>query len=228
MQIQQALGELFWNSAAISSLPASILSLAVAALLGVVLGQAYIRFGLSLSNRRIFARNFLLLTVTTTLIITIIKSSMALSLGLVGALSIVRFRAAIKEPEELAFLFLSIGVGVGLGAGQGLLTVVAFVAILGLIALRGLVRRAPDQPNLHLNVTSSAPGKLTAVQILEALEASGARASLRRYDETADALDASFVVDFKGVPMLQQFSTRLRELNPGVRISCLDDGGIGA
>ena len=228
MQIQQALRELFWNSTAIGSLPVSVLSLAVAALLGAVLGQAYIRYGLSLSNRRVFARNFLLLTVTTTLIITIIKSSMALSLGLVGALSIVRFRAAIKEPEELAFLFLAIGVGVGLGAGQGLLTVVAFLAILGLIALRGLVRKAPDQPNLHLSVTSSAPGKLTAVQILETLGASGARASLKRYDETPDVLEASFLVDFKDAGMLQQFSTRLRELSPHVRISCLDDGGIGA
>ena len=52
------------------------------------------------------------------IIITIVKSSIALSLGLVGALSIVRFRAAIKEPEELTFLFICIAIGVGLGAGQ--------------------------------------------------------------------------------------------------------------
>ena len=44
---------------------------------------------------------------TTMVVITIVKSSLALSLGLVGALSIVRFRAAIKEPEELAFYFFS-------------------------------------------------------------------------------------------------------------------------
>jgi uncharacterized membrane protein YhiD involved in acid resistance len=228
MQVQQSLRELFWNSTAINSLPGSLLSLAVAALLGVLLGWAYIRFGQSLSNRRVFARNFLLLTVTTTLIISIIKSSLALSLGLVGALSIVRFRAAIKEPEELAFLFLAIGVGVGLGAGQGLLTVVAFLAILGLIAIRGLARKAPSQPNLYLSVTSPAPGKLTTSQILEALATSGARASMKRFDETPEALEASFVVDFKDAGTLQKFSDRLRELSPSVRISCLDDVGIGA
>ena len=100
-------------------------------------------------------------------------------------------------------------------------------AILGLIAIRGLARKTPDQPNLYLNVTSSAPGKLTAVQILETLGASGARASLKRFDETPDALEASFLVDFKDAGMLQQFSTRLRELSPEVRISCLHDGGIG-
>ena len=52
---------------------------------------------------------------TTMLIITVVKSSLALSLGLVGALSIVRFRAAIKEPEELAYLFLTIAIGLALG-----------------------------------------------------------------------------------------------------------------
>ena len=48
----------------------------------------------------------------------IVKNSLALSLGLVGALSIVRFRAAIKEPEELVYLFLVIAAGLGCGSGQ--------------------------------------------------------------------------------------------------------------
>src|SRR3989339_1079171 len=94
------------------------LNLILAAVLSYFLSVFYVRYGYSLSNRRIFSRNFLLLTVITTLVITIIKSSLALSLGLVGALSIVRFRAAIKEPEELAYLFLNIGIGLGMGANQ--------------------------------------------------------------------------------------------------------------
>jgi len=47
---------------------------------------------------------------TTMLVISIVKSSLALSLGLVGALSIVRFRSAIKEPEELVYIFLSMAI----------------------------------------------------------------------------------------------------------------------
>ena len=62
--------------------------------------------------------------ITTTIVITIVKSSLALSLGLVGALSIVRFRAAIKEPEELVYLFLVIAIGLGCGAGQIYITVI--------------------------------------------------------------------------------------------------------
>jgi hypothetical protein len=227
MQIEQTLRELFWNPALVKALPGFVLSLGVAALLGALLEQAYIRFGQSLSNRRLFARNFLLLAVTTTLIISIVKSSLALSLGLVGALSIVRFRAAIKEPEELAFLFLAIGIGLGLGAGQALVTIVALFVILGLVALRSLGRAAPEPANLYVTVTSSTPGKVSASQVLEALAAAGAPASLKRLDETPDSVEASFLVSFVEVGRLEKFSQRLRELSPGVKVSCLDDRGLG-
>ena len=88
-----------------------VLSLILSAFLAWSLGKLYVKYGTALSNRRRFASNFVLLSVTTTLIITVIKSSLALSLGLVGALSIVRFRSAIKEPEELVFIFFAISVG---------------------------------------------------------------------------------------------------------------------
>ena len=65
----------------------------------------------------------------TFLIILIVKSSLALSLGLIGALSIVRFRTPIKEPEELIYLFFSIAIGIGFGAGQTLVTSLVFILI---------------------------------------------------------------------------------------------------
>jgi len=228
MQIEQTLRELLWNPEMIAGLPKLILSLAIAALLGVILGQVYIHFGHSMSNRRLFARNFLVLVVTTTLIISIVRSSLTLSLGLVGALSIVRFRAAIKEPEELAFLFLAISIGLGLGAGQALITIVALAIILGLIIIRGLFREGPTQSNLYLTVTSPAAAKLGAERILQALAGVGATASLKRFDQTPESLEAAFLVDFKQVAHLEQFTNQMRELSPEVRVSCLDDRGLGA
>ena len=228
MQIEQSIRELLWNPEMIASLPKLVLSLGIAALLGVILGQVYIRFGHSLSNRRVFARNFLILVVTTTLIISIVRSSLALSLGLVGALSIVRFRAAIKEPEELAFLFLAISIGLGLGAGQALVTIVALVMILGLIVIRGFARSTPTNPNLYLTVTSPASAKLGADQILQMLAEVGASASLKRFDQSPDQLEAAFHADFKEVAHLERFSQRLRELSPSVRVSCLDDRSLGS
>jgi hypothetical protein len=227
MQIEHTLQELFWNPTDLASLPSLVLRLIIAAVLGILLGQAYIHFGQSLSNRKLFARNFIVLTVTTALIISIVRSSVALSLGLVGALSIVRFRAAIKEPEELAFLFLSISAGLGLGAGATLITIVALVLIVGMIAIRSLLYPRPGPPNLYLTVTSPAAASLGASQILAALADVGASATLKRFDQTPDLIEAAFVVDFKQVASLEQFNERLRKLSPQVKISCLDDHGLG-
>lgn len=227
MQIDSSLRDLFLNPTAIASLPKLILSLGLAALLGLILGEAYVRFGHSLSNRRAFARNFLMLTVTTTLIISIVRSSLALSLGLVGALSIVRFRAAIKEPEELAFLFLAISAGLGLGAGQPVVTIVALAIILGLIAIRSKMTPRPNQPNLYLTVASPAAATLDANQILEALAAEGASGSLTRFDRTSEQFEAAFTVEFKSVNNLERFTQRLRSLSPQVKISCLENRGLG-
>jgi len=228
MPQDQSLLNLFWNPATVTSVPGFALHLALAALLAFVLGLVYVRFGQVLSNRKLFARNFVLLAVTTTLVISIVKSSLALSLGLVGALSIVRFRAAIKEPEELAYLFLAISIGLGLGAGQALVTMVAFAIILGLICLRRLAGGSPGQPNLYLTISSPAAQKLSVAQIQEALAQAGASATLKRLDDTPDSFEASFVVGIAEVNKLEQFNRRLRELSQGVRISYLEDRGLGA
>jgi Domain of unknown function (DUF4956) len=226
MPIEQLLRELFIAPTPLTSVPVFILSLLLAAVLGVLLGQAYVHFGRSLSNRRVFARNFLLLTVTTTLIISIVKSSLALSLGLVGALSIVRFRAAIKEPEELAYLFLAISVGLGLGAGQALVTVVALTIILVLIALRSLIKGQPDRPNLYLTISTPTNGNLTATRIMEILTSLGAIAELKRFDESPELLEVAFVVDFSQLAAIEKFAQHVRELDASVRISGLDDRGL--
>jgi hypothetical protein len=227
MQIEQSLRELLWNPETIAGLPKLVLSLGIAALLGVILGRVYIRFGHSLSNRRLFARNFLVLVVTTTLIISIVRSSMALSLGLVGALSIVRFRAAIKEPEELAFLFLAISTGLGLGAGQALVTIVALVVILGLIIVQSLFRQKSSNPNLYVTVTSPAGSELGPERILQILTELGATAALKRFDQTPEFHETAYLVDFKQVAQLEQFTNKLRQMSPEAKVTCLDDRGIG-
>ena len=77
-----------------------------------------------------------MLGIATTIVITIVKSSLALSLGLVGALSIVRFRAAIKEPEELVYLFFIIGIGLANGANQFLVSILATSITISILYFR--------------------------------------------------------------------------------------------
>ena len=109
-------------------------------LLSLILAYAvkytYIKAGRALNDKNHFSDTFIPLAIITTLVITVVKFSLALSLGLVGALSIVRFRAAIKEPEELVYLFLVISIGLANGANQFLLSIIATAIIVTFLLLR--------------------------------------------------------------------------------------------
>lgn len=87
----------------------------------------------SLSSKTQIAPIIPLLSNITFLVILIVKSSLALSLGLVGALSVIRFRTPVKEPEDLAFLFLAIGIGIGYGATQIYSTTIIFLVLVFVI-----------------------------------------------------------------------------------------------
>lgn len=207
------------------SLGAFAMNLVLAALLAWLLGQVYVRFARTLSNRQEFARNFVLITTTTTLIISIVKSSLALSLGLVGALSIVRFRAAIKEPEELAYLFLAIAVGLGLGADQRVVTLVAFAGIVGFLAMAHATRSSGSAPNLFLTVAS--PGSDAGLDaVVEVLKAHCTDVNLRRLEEDGEGFEAAFVVDYESFDQMNASRDALRALHDGIRVSFLDGRGV--
>jgi len=205
-----------------------VINLIIAAVLAGVLGYVYQRYGHSLSNRRLFARNFVILAMTTMVIIAIVKSSLALSLGLVGALSIVRFRAAIKEPEELAYLFLVIAIGLGLGANQLWITLVAFVVIVGVIAFNSrLARRQTISPSLFMAVTSRNPQVASLKQIIATISRYCGKVDLKRFDESDGALEVSLVIDCADFDRLDQAQSALKMLDPSIRITFLDSRGIG-
>ena len=130
------------------SLDNFVVAIFLSIFLGFLVQQFYIRFSTTLSNKKEFSKIFLILAATTTIIITIVKSSLALSLGLVGALSIVRFRAAIKEPEELVYLFLLIAIGLGCGAGQFIITSLGVIIILLLILIYSRIKTEKKLKNL--------------------------------------------------------------------------------
>ena len=215
--------ELFGQQNLEVDLLAFVVNIVLAVILSTIIGRIYVRFGESLSNRRSFGRNFVLLTVTTLLVITIVKSSLALSLGLVGALSIVRFRAAIKEPEELSYLFLCIGIGLGLGADQRVVTLVAFFCITLLIVVRGYLRKAEQQQNLLLTVAGVGADMERVIGIVQERCAA---ASLKRLDDARDMAEATFVVELSDVDELMGCKAELQKLNDGVRVTFLDNRGV--
>ena len=120
----------------------------VAILLSLILSYlvkiTYLKVGRALNDKDYFSDTFIPLAIITTFVITVIKFSLALSLGLVGALSIVRFRAAIKEPEELVYLFFIIAIGLANGANQFLLSSIATAMIIGFLFARNIYKNNTD------------------------------------------------------------------------------------
>jgi len=204
-----------------------IVNLGLAVGLSFLLAYVYTRWGDSLSNRRRFAANFVLLTVTTTFIISIIRSSLTLSLGLVGALSIVRFRAAIKEPEELAYLFIAISVGLGLGANQTVITLIAVAVVVLVVWLRKVLRKRQPGVNLHVSITNHDQPAVSLEQLVETLKPHCTQLELVRFDDAGTSLEVSFQAEFKGFSQLTAAKVALRGLSPNMEIVFLQSQELG-
>jgi len=203
-----------------------LINAAIILVLSFVLEFTYTRCAKSLSGRKVFAANFFLLAFTTMLIITIVKSSLALSLGLVGALSIVRFRAAIKEPEELAYLFFTISIGLGMGANQRIITIIGALVLLLVIWAKHFSSKKTRQQNLYLTVSGSGENKPALENIDSVVQQNFKASKLVRYDETADTIETAFWVEIKNTKNLEDFKARLNEINPDIRISFIDNNSF--
>jgi len=214
---------LLTNSANISILGLGT-NIIMAAVLCVLLSLFYIRFGTTLSNRFHLAKIFVLLGVTTTLVITVVKASLALSLGLVGALSIVRFRTAVKEPEELAFIFLCIAIGLGLGSDNRVVTLVAFFLILGVYGIqKWAIFPRHEQENLILSINVSEVETLDFDKIVTLLAEHASKVSLKRFDKRSDGVDIVFQLLIKDIKSFETLRGFLESQTPPVSYSFVED-----
>jgi hypothetical protein len=208
------------------------INILLAALLSYLAGQVYIRCGSSLSNRKSFAGNLYIIAMVTTLVISIVKSSLALSLGLVGALSIVRFRTAIKEPEELAFLFIDIAIGLGMGANQQVTTAFAVLIISSMIVGRFLVLKGSTQIydqayNLTISFARNESSPLTLDRVTEIVSRYCPRHSLKRFQSTNEIFDASYRVEFQDETRLSQLTENIASVDDSATVSFLDADNVG-
>ena len=203
-----------------------IINMIILSVLTGLLGWFYMRYGKAISNRQRFGFNFIPLALTTMLIITIVKSSLALSLGLVGALSIVRYRAAIKDPEELTYLFIAIGLGLAAGANQIIIGIIGFTFIMLILFIRNyLSGRGPfkSTEQMYLNIHTSSK-ELKAISDL--LAAQFNRVELKRMDENEDGMDLSYIIDATSLEQIEAVKNELRVLAPGSTISFVEQKTI--
>ena len=215
------------NSFAQISPTTFLINILITLLLTISLRKFYTKFGRSVSNRKEFSYNFLLMTTTTMFIITVIKSSLALSLGLVGALSLIRFRTAIKEPEELSYLFFAISIGLGLGADQRLITVIAFFSILCVQYLQYRFKEDKNlDSNMFLNIKFVKNNDVCTAKTIELIKDSCTEVTLNRVDENTNNIEIACTVQFEDVSKINQLQKNINSTFSNAEFSLLNNRNI--
>ena len=182
-----------------------IVSLIFCTVTSFILMYVYKNKSNSLSSKIQISPIIPLLSLITFLVILIVKSSLALSLGLVGALSVIRFRTPIKEPEDLAFLFLAIGIGIGYGAGQIYATTIIFFAIIAIIwfVLSNNSFSVKNDFNFIVE-TSDANKEKYFQEILEVLKNSAVEASFVKFEQGNNTVIIYYRLVFDNVDNIQK------------------------
>jgi len=134
------------------------LNLLLGGLLSLAIRELYKRFSRVPSGRDSFANTLPLFTVATITVISVVQYSPALALGLVGALSVIRFRTAIASPEELTYLLLCVGLGVAIGANHVVLAAATVAVVSPFIVLRRTISGNTAEDPLVLTVAADPSG----------------------------------------------------------------------
>jgi uncharacterized membrane protein YhiD involved in acid resistance len=170
-----------------------VVALTLAFGLGVFIFYIYKKTFMGVMYSSSFAVTLIALTMISTLVILAVTSNVVLSLGMVGALSIVRFRTAIKEPLDIAFLFWSIAAGIVLAAGMIPLAVFGSFVI-GLMLLLFVNKKSHDSPYI---VVINCNNDNTEQQVAELLKGSVLKSVIKSKTVTANAVELHYEIRLK-------------------------------
>ncbi len=204
---RESISELINTSpGAFISITDSLINLFLAMLISLLLKWTYERFETVAKYNTSLSNNFLKLTLVTTFIISVVKSSLALSLGLVGALSIVRFRTSIKEPTELVYLFFCIAIGLGFGANLPVYTLIASSIIILTIIFRNFFskRHKTNIANTFTEIEMFDKSS-TLKEMMSQIKVYSLNATLIRHDYEDSKNIVFLKVNFKDIYSLDNF-----------------------
>ena len=177
-----------------------VIKLVITAILAHILSIIYVKFGKS--------------------------SSLALSLGLVGALSIVRYRTAIKEPEELAYTFLTIAIGLGMGADQTAITTVSFLLIIAIIIIRQKLM-AEKGEFVNLRISGKKNTDYDFKSLVQLVEKNSKGLSLKRLDEDEEIFAILFSAVFTSYEDMVHLRNEISKIDTKIALTYMDNvGGI--
>ena len=212
------------------SLSELLVNLFIGIILSILIQRHYLRFGSTLTNRNELSKTFPIILLTTLLIISIVKSSLALSLGLVGALSIVRFRTPIKEPEELGYLFVCIAAGLGLGANQTAPTISGIMIILFVMAILKKNKIKEKEKNMFITIEHNKVNKKIEKTILtninQIILKSLGDFDLRRFDYSDNNINITYLVYIQNIENLEKTISSIKKDFPEASINYIDQNHI--
>lgn len=179
--------------------------------------EFYVRYSLSLTGKAHIGSILPILTGIIFLVIVVVKTSLALSLGLVGALSIVRFRTPIKEPEELVYIFLAIAIGLGFGAGFALITTMIVLTLL-LVTYFWLSNRDAKSSEYNL-VINWGNHDVTYDFITNTVKLLSSSLKLVRFENSPGSYCAVFIVELAQGSSIDLLVDKLNEVDENISVS---------
>jgi hypothetical protein len=201
---------------------AFVWNLALGGLLALVIRTLFVRFGAAPGDRSRLGNLFPLFTLSTIVVLTVVQASVPLSLGLLGALSIIRFRSAIKTPEELVYLLFCVSIGLALGSAHRLLSLVA-VAVVGVFVLFRHRFEDPVAERSFLLSISGDAGRFFDEKegmVLDRLRGLVGDLELQRLDRDSDRVELRTLVSVEGGDV-ETFLGRVRAAFPGFDVACI-------
>ena len=181
----------------------------------------------SLSSKIQISMIIPLLSNITFLVILIVKSSLALSLGLVGALSVIRFRTPVKEPEDLAFLFFAIAIGIGYVAMQIFSTSIIFLILIVIIWFFLSKRDKTNGKNFNLIIeTNLEKNEEYFDQILKILKEYSLDAEIVKIEKSESFVNLFYKVSFEQIADLKNMISNLEKEFKGIKFSIYENRTI--
>ena len=189
--------------------------------LSFIVKKFYLQYSTSLTGKQHSGNILIPLPLVVFLVISIVKSSIALSLGLVGALSIVRFRTPIKEPEELVYLFLAIGVGLGYAAGHTWLT--TFITLLILLTIYYWSSNKKQSINEYNLIISWNSEKISIEQLSSSVLKFVISLKFNRIDKTSSTSTAVMSIIPKKISDIDKITKAINKIDPKIEVSIYEN-----
>ena len=156
----------FFEKAVAFSLPDALLTMALAFVIGLVIALLYRATYQGVMYTMTYGVSLVAMTMLSAMILLVVTSNVVLTLGMVGALSIIRFRTSVKEPLDIMYMFWAVGAGIAIGAGMAGVAVIATLAV-GLAVLFLIRGRQNGIPYILVLTVTDREAEKAALSLVE-------------------------------------------------------------